>query len=606
MASDAPSPFGVHLDQDGAEFRLWAPVADRVDLLLEGGAPEPVPMTQEERGWFRCRAEGAGAGSLYRFRIDGQSDVPDPASRFQPEGVHGPSEVVDPGAYAWRHPGWKGRPWHEAVFYELHVGTFTEEGTFDGVRDRLGSLVELGVTAVELMPVAAFPGTRNWGYDGVLPFAPHAAYGTPESLKRLVDEAHEHGLMIFLDVVYNHFGPEGNYLHAYAPDFFTGRFDTPWGDAIDFSRDQVRRFFIENALFWLEEYRFDGLRLDAVHAIEDESTPHILEELAATVLARFDGRRRVHLVLENGDNEARFLSRTDQGAPRHYAAQWNDDAHHALHVLATGEADGYYGAYVDDPVSHLGRCLAEGFTFQGEPFFHWEGQVRGEPSAHLPPTAFIDFLQNHDQVGNRAFGERITDLAEAEPLEALLAVLLLSPSPPLLFMGEEWAAPEPFPFFCDFGDELAESVREGRRREFARFPAFRDERARERIPDPNSEATFRSAILDWSRTTQSSHRNRLDLYGRLLGLRAEVIVPRLEGAPGGTAHWARLGRGGLLVRWELGDGSRLTLLFNAFDEPVDEVPPGPHGHLLYGNAQGLEEHVRTGSLPGWSVAWFLA
>ncbi len=415
-------------------------------------------------------------------------------SRFQPDDVHGASEVIDPSAYAWKHPGWCGRPWEDAVFYELHVGTFSPEGTYGGVADRLRYLKDLGVTAVELMPVADFPGARNWGYDGVAIFAPDSIYGRPEELKALVDAAHELEMMIFLDVVYNHFGPEGNYLHAFAKRFFNPDRHTPWGAAINFDGEDsrpVRDFFINNALYWLEEYRFDGLRFDAVHAIEDTSKPDILTELAETVHSRVDSRRHVHLVLENDKNESRYLGRDGALRPRHYVAQWNDDVHHAYHVVVTGEGGGYYKDYADRPGEHLARCLTEGFAYQGDPSPFREGEIRGEPSAGLPATAFVSFIQNHDQIGNRAFGERINMLAPAEAMRAATTILCLAPAPPMLFMGQEWASSRPFLFFCNLGPELVEPVREGRRKEFASFPEFSDPKARERIPDPNAETDLR-------------------------------------------------------------------------------------------------------------------
>jgi maltooligosyltrehalose trehalohydrolase len=599
-------PFGAEPVEDGVRFALWAPGAERVEVELEAGrGPAHLPMTSKGGGWFRLLAAEAGPGSRYRFRIDGGASVPDPASRFQPEGVHGPSVVVDPSAHEWRDDGWGGRAWEEAVVYELHVGTFTPDGTYDGVARRLGELADLGVTAVELMPVAAFSGTRGWGYDGVLPFAPHEPYGPPGALKSLVDACHARGLMIFLDVVYNHFGPDGNYLHLYAPQFFTDRFQTPWGDAVDFSRRAVRDFVIHNALYWLEEFRFDGLRLDAVHAIRDDGSPDILEELAEAVHRRVGRGRAVHLSLENGKNQARYLARGEDGRPRHYVAQWNDDIHHALHVVATGEDQGYYEAYADDPHHHLCRCLAEGFAYQGEPFPYGEVRERGEPSAHLPPTAFVSFIQNHDQVGNRAFGERLEALGGGAAAEALATVLLLAPSPPLLFMGEEWGAPEPFLYFCDFHDELADAVREGRRREFARFPAFRDEGARERIPDPNAEETFRRSVLDWARRGEEGHRERLELYRELLDLRRREIVPRLAGVRGVAARCRRFGAGGVAAEWRLGDGVELGLLANLSGLPNDEAPAPGSRRLLRATDPGVGGELEEGRLSPWAVAWFL-
>jgi maltooligosyltrehalose trehalohydrolase len=596
-------PFGAEIRGCGVRFRLWAPAAEQVEVALEGGGPLPMPPRGE--GWFELVTERAAAGSLYRFHTDGGPPVPDPASRFNPMDVHGPSQVVDPLAFEWRDEGWAGRPWEEAVIYELHVGAFTPAGTFAGVAGRLEYLADLGVTAIQLMPVADFPGARNWGYDGVLHFAPDSRYGHPDELKALVQAAHRLGLMVLLDVVYNHFGPEGNYLHLYAPQFFTGRHQTPWGTAIDFdgpASRTVRDFFVHNALYWLEEFRLDGLRLDAVHAILDDSAPDILEELSDAVRQGPGRERHIHLVLENDRNAARYLAPEPGGGPRRYAAQWNDDFHHALHLLLTGEADGYYRDYAGRPASHLGRCLAEGFAYQGEPSAYRHGQPRGEPSGHLPPTAFVNFLQTHDQVGNRALGERLSVLARLEALRAAVAVLLLAPSPPLLFMGEEWAAKEPFLFFCDFGPDLAAAVTEGRRKEFARFRRFADPAARERIPDPNDPDTFHRSCLDWAEPERPGHRDWLALYRRLLALRPAEIVPRLRGMEGGQGSYEPVGGTGLMVRWGLGDGSRLVLCANLGEEPLGGFPPGS-GAPLYATHDGpLPE---AGVLPAWAVVWFI-
>ena len=430
------------LDSRTTRFRLWAPDAQKVSLSVVGA--QTLPMSAEKDGWYSIDAP-YGAGTLYRFLIDDELEVPDPASRAQAGDVHAPSVVVDHAGYRWRNAEWRGRPWHETVLYELHAGLY---GGFAAVEQHLAGLVELGVTAIELMPIAEFPGDRNWGYDGVLPYAPEAAYGSPEELKHLVDTAHGLGLMVFLDVVYNHFGPDGNYLGRYARHFFRHDQQTPWGEAIDFRRCEVRDFFIDNALMWLLDYRFDGLRLDAVHAIPDRS---FLTELAERVHATVEPGRHVHLVLENEDNRASLLT---QG----FTAQWNDDGHNVLHCLLTGENQGYYADYHRDATGKLARFLGEGFIYQGQN--NRRGESRGEPSAHLPPTAFVLFLQNHDQTGNRAFGERLVSLADAEALRAATAVLLLSPMVPLLFMGEEWGARQPFLFFTSHHGELADAVRE--------------------------------------------------------------------------------------------------------------------------------------------------
>jgi maltooligosyltrehalose trehalohydrolase len=581
-------PFGAELVAEGVRFRLWAPRAGAVSLRLEGQAD--LPMAAEGGGWFGLTTDAAGAGSRYRYVIAGQA-VPDPASRYQPEDVHGSSEVVDPKAYDWRDAAWRGRRWDEIVLYELHTGTFSESGDFAGVERHLDHLVRLGVTAVELMPVADFPGARNWGYDGVLLFAPDSRYGRPEDLKHLVDACHGRGLAVFLDVVYNHFGPEGNYLHHYAPEFFTDRHQTPWGAAINFDGTEaraVRDFYVENALYWLEEFHVDGLRFDAVHAIRDDSERSILVEIAETVRRRCGETRPVHLVLENDKNEARLLR------PGLFDAQWNDDLHHALRVLTTGESEGYYADYADAPVERLGRALAEGYVYQGERS-EYRGERRGEPSAHLPPTAFVSFIQNHDQVGNNAFGTRLTRPASAEAIRVAATVYLLCPQVPMIFMGEEWGATQPFPFFCDFGPELADKVREGRRREFAKFPEFRDEAARARIPDPCAESTFASAVLDWSAVNRPPHDGWLAWYQGMLELRAREIAPRLRGIGGNAGAWRALGPGALAVSWRLGDGAQLLLLANFADSAVTLAEP-PRGRLIHA----------TGEVPKTALAPFSA
>ncbi len=530
-------PFGAEIQSDGrVRFRLWAPRLREVELCLCGGADEArLRMAVEDDGWFGMVTGFAAAGTLYAYRIDGGQHVPDPASRYQPDDVHGPSQVVDPERFDWQDGHWRGRPWEEAVIYEMHTGAGSEQGDFNGVAARLDYLVDLGVTVLELMPLADFPGRRNWGYDGVLPFAPDSSYGRPEELKALVQAAHARGLMVLLDVVYNHFGPDGNYLHLYAPAFFSTRHATPWGAGINFDGEAshtVREFFIHNALYWLEEYHLDGLRLDAVHAIADEASPDILIELAERVHEGPGRERTIHLVLENDNNASRYLERRTDGRPRWYQAQWDDDVHHALHVLLTGESDGYYQDYVDRPAWYAGRALTEGFAYQGEPSRYRDGRRRGEPSAGLPPTAFVSFFQNHDQVGNRAFGERIDALAPPEAVRAAAVVRLLSPAPPLLFMGEEFAAATPFLYFCDFAGELAQAVSDGRRAEFARFERLGDRHSRRRLPDPNDPETFACSKLDWDSRRCGEHALRLALYRELLRLRREKVVPRLRGVAG--------------------------------------------------------------------------
>jgi malto-oligosyltrehalose trehalohydrolase len=577
--------------------------------LRHGESVSRLPMSRASDGFVECTLADARPGDRYGYRIDGEITVPDPASRFQPEDVHDLSELIDPGAYTWSDGDWRGRPWQEAVLYEIHVGAFTEKGTFAGVARRLDHLVELGVTAIELMPIGAFPGRRNWGYDGVLPFAPDSNYGRPEELKRLVDEAHRRGLMVILDVVYNHFGPEGNYLGRYAPQFFDETRHTPWGAAINFDGKgsaAVRAFFIANALYWLVEFNMDGLRLDAVHAIMDSSHPDILEEIATTVRTRLGGERHVHLLLENDRNEARYLRREENAKSKLYSAQWNDDYHHAMHVVLTGESGGYYGDYAHSPMRHFARALTEGFAYQGESSPHRGNAPRGEPSADLPPCAFVDFLQNHDQIGNRAFGERISTLCAPQVTAAAAAVLLLAPHVPLLFMGEEWNAPEPFPFFCDFSGELCELIREGRRREFAKFPAFADAPMRVHIPDPIALSTYQSAVLDWSRIQQPPHRARLALYRRLLDIRRREIVPRLGGTRGGSARIEEIGERHCRLRWRLGEGSILMLDTNlSADVTRSSSSPMLQGRVLHESERDLPTQIAKGILPPWSVLWMI-
>ena len=543
----------VLLESDHTRFALWAPDAEYVSVEIENG-PSQALLPQED-GWFVLETR-CSAGSHYRYKINHELDVPDPASRAQVGDVHGYSVVVDPGAYQWQHDAWNGRPWVEAVIYELHVGAL---GGFAGVEQHLQHLADTGVTAIELMPIAQFPGSRNWGYDGVLPYAPQSSYGTPEQLKHLIDTAHGLGLAVILDVVYNHFGPDGNYLGAYARHFFRSDKKTPWGDAIDFRRREVRDFFIDNTLMWLLEYRFDGLRFDAVHAIED---PTFLKELAERVKQQTPSGRHIWLMLENEFNEAHRLEQD-------YDAQWNDDGHNTLHVLLTGETDAYYTDFAQQPTHKLARLLSEGFVYQGESTRH--GHNRGEPSAHLSPTSFVLFLQNHDQIGNRALGERLVQLSPPQALRAATALLLLSPMIPLMFMGDEWGASEPFLFFTDFHDELADAVREGRRGEFADFAAFADPAKRERIPDPNALQTFEASrpafdALLLETDKGQDHRNWLALYRELLQIRREHIVPLLEGAEALGAQV--LADKAVSARWQLAEGYILRIDLNLSEHAV--------------------------------------
>ena len=598
-------PFGAEiLDKRQVRFRLWALKADEVSVELPSNT---FPMSRLDKGWFELITSEVRPGTPYQFRIDQGCSVPDPASRYQPLGVHGPSEVVDPRAFAWKHTDWRGRPWEEAVLYELHVGTFSREGTFAGAERKLDYLAKLGITAIQLMPISSFAGKRNWGYDGVLPYAPTTCYGRPEDLKHFIDTAHSKNLMVFLDVVYNHFGPEGNYLHLYSPQYFTDRHRTPWGQAINFDGPEsrpVRDYFIHNALYWIEEYRVDGLRFDAVHAIYDESRPDFLTELAETVRKTTGQDRPIHLVLENNQNAAHYLSGNPRNAPHCYTAQWNDDIHHAAHVLLTDESDGYYGDYSGEPATHMGRCLAEGYSFQGQKSAYRRGRARGEPSRDLPASCFVSFLQNHDQVGNRAFGERITSLADSSKIKVALAVLLLAPPPPMLFMGEEFGASTPFQFFCEFDAELASKVREGRRSEFARFAEFGSPEAQTRIPDPNSEDTFLRSKLDWACLESPSHAAWLRLYQDLLACRRREIVPRLKDIQTGRAEFAVLGSKAISVVWPLLGGSNLILLANFGDQKA-RMPKVSESLVLYTTADDCSSSLQKRKMPPLSVVWLI-
>jgi maltooligosyltrehalose trehalohydrolase len=566
-----------------ARFRLWAPQVDALSLRLESS---DIAMTRDREGWFEAIVDGVEPGSSYCFVLPDRMEVPDPASRWQKDDVHGRSLVTASGSYPWATSGWKGRPWREAVIYELHVGTFTPEGTFDAARERLSHLARLGVTVVELMPLAQFAGTRGWGYDGVLPYAPHNAYGTPDALKRLIDEAHRLGLMVMLDVVYNHFGPDGNYLPVYASDFFDASRHTPWGAAIAYERGPVRDFFIQNAIYWLGEFRFDGLRLDAVDQIRDPAEPEMLVELAQRVRAAFPDRH-IHLATEDNRNIAWLHDRED-GRPVHYTAEWNDDFHNAAHVHLTGEQEGYYADFAEKPLTMIARCLAEGFAYQGEPSVHAGGTPRGEPSGHLPPTAFISFLQNHDQTGNRALGDRLSILADAAHLRALSAILLLSPHIPLLFMGEEWLETRPFLFFTDFSGQLADDVREGRRKEFAGFSSFGSEGSID-VPDPNAIETFRASKIDWDKLEADAHRDHHQFIADLLAKRHRHIVPLLDDGRPARAEVLAADDGLLAIDWRFPEGV-LRLRANLGRQPAGF--PAPSGELVHGPADAsmLDPH----------------
>jgi maltooligosyltrehalose trehalohydrolase len=603
-------PFGAELLDDGrVRFRLWAPGAAKVELSLLGLEPEEyLTMTPEDEGWFGIITEYGSSAYYYQYRIDESFYVPDPASRYQPETVHGASQIIDPNDWDWQDRDWKGRPWEEVVLYELHIGTFTAEGTFAAAKQRLDYLADLGVTALQLMPIAAFPGNRNWGYDGVLPFAPATAYGTPDELKDFIQTAHAKGLMVFLDMVYSHFGPEGNYLNQYAPAFFTDRHQMPWGSAINFDgpgSTWVRAYFLHNALYWLEEYHVDGLMFDSVHAVFDDSDatrPPFFEYLAREVRHAYGYDRHVHLVLENDNNAAHYL-RPNPAEPHdgHYNAQWNDDIHHVLHVLLTGETGGYYQDYAKNPIEHLARCLTEGFAYQGDPSAYRDGKPRGEPSADLSPLAFVNFLQNHDQIGNCAFAERLSALCSPKALQAATAIILLAPSIPLLFMGQEWAASTPFPYFVDFPEELGERIAQDRLREFAHLSDFNNSQD---MPLPNQIGTFQSAKLAWHELEQPTHQQWLNYHRQLLNLRRQYIQPRLPGMAGGQAGYRLLSERALMVSWWIADDSQLELIANLGDESVAIDSPS-NGEVIFKTDAAIADFQQPASLSPWSVVWLL-
>ncbi|PCK05579.1 MAG: malto-oligosyltrehalose trehalohydrolase [Alteromonadaceae bacterium] len=530
IRSDAPSaPFGTQIQLDGSTLiRLWAPDKKQVDikLWLKDGSCHIQTMTAEKHGWHSLSSSLAGPDDRYVFIID-DILVPDPASRYQPEGAHGASQIINPEAYHWKCQGWQGRPWAQAVIYELHIGTFTEQGTFLAAVAHLDHLQQLGITCIELMPLADFSGKHNWGYDGVLMFAPDSCYGTPDELKALIDACHKRGIMILIDLVYNHFGPDGNYLSLYARNFFSRRHHTPWGNAINFDGKQssiVRQFFIQNALYWLNEFRFDGIRFDAVQCIHDKGEPHFLEELATT-LRQHANSSHVHLILENELNSSHYLN-----AKTAYNAQWNDDIHHVMHTLITGETFSYYSDHQTLPCQRLARSLAQGFDYQGEVSHFFDDHIRGESTQGLPLNAFVSFLQNHDRIGNRPYGERITQLASQAGIEAMVAIMLLSPQIPLLFMGEEWGAETPFLFFTDFPENLSTSVEQGRMSEFAKLPGFTTPEARKNIPNPCNPESFKASKLQWSERASPKSQYWLSFYRQLLQLRQSHLQALIQHA----------------------------------------------------------------------------
>jgi maltooligosyltrehalose trehalohydrolase len=580
----------VPLPDGGVRWRVWAPRARRVELvLLEGDRRRILPMDRDARGYFDHNGANVADGQRYAYRLDGGPERPDPASLWQPDGVHAPSAVVRPGRFPWSDHGWKGVPRGDLVFYELHVGTFTPEGTFEAVIPRLPALRRLGVTALQLMPVAQFPGRRNWGYDGVHPYAAQNSYGGPQGLQRLVDGCHAAGLAVFLDAVYNHLGPEGNYLGEFGP-YFTDRYRTFWGQAFNYDgagSDAVRQYVIENARTWLEEFHLDGLRLDAVHAVFDFGPRHILREIkeAAADVARQTGRA-VHVVAESDLNDVRLLLPPGQGG---YGldAQWSDDFHHTVHAFLTREQRGYYQDF--GKAEDLAKVLQETFVYAGTYSPH-RGRRHGAPAGDLPGDRFVVSIQNHDQIGNRALGERVAVLLRPPARRLAASFMLLAPHLPLLFMGEEYGEENPFLFFCDFGDpQLVQSVREGRRREFAAFD-WQGE-----VPDPQSEGTFAASRLSWSWPEGSDRAGLRRLYADLLAARR--AWPALRDFADRTAHLFSRGESATVL--ELIRGGREAeagKTVHAFYNLTDEPQPLPGGaadgrKLLFSSEAG---HYRGG------------
>jgi len=511
---------GAVPSQGGTRFSVWAPRTERLELtLLDGLAAGVHPLARSSDGPYETWVDGAAAGDRYTFTLDGDGPLPDPASRFQPDGVHGPSQIVDPEAFAWHDAGWRSRPHRDLVIYELHVGTFTPEGTFAGVQARLPYLRDLGVTALELMPVADFPGARNWGYDGVALFAPSRAYGRPDDLRALVDAAHRHGLSVILDIVYNHLGPEGAYLPRFNPGYLTDRHRTPWGAAVNLDADgsrTVRSFILENASHWVREYHVDGLRLDATHALIDSTPKTIVQEIAETV--RAEAGRPIFVHAEDHRNLATMIEDTALGGWG-LDGVWADDFHHVVRTMVAGDTHGYYGDFAGH-TRELATILREGWLFSGAYSGHTKGP-RGTSAARVPMHRFVVCVQNHDQIGNRAFGDRLHHQVEPATWRAVSVLLLTVPMTPLLFMGQEWAASSPFQFFTDLGDNLGPLVTKGRRDEFGDFPEFSDADARRLIPDPQSPRTFVDSRLRWEEQRAAEHGRCLALYRALLALRRE-------------------------------------------------------------------------------------
>lgn len=566
------SAWGPQWLEDGrVRFRLWAPEVGPPEVVVEGAR---YPMTAVGEGWFEADVADLSEGASYRFRLPDGTEVIDPAAHALPQGLDGPSSLVNHRGYPWRTQDWTAFSWEEAVVSEIHIGTFTQEGTFAAAIEKLPHLAETGINALEILPVGQFPGERGWGYDGVGHYAPHWAYGTPDDLKAFVDAAHAHGIALYLDVVYNHFGPEGNHVPRYAPGFFLTERETPWGVALDFTRKPVRRYFIDNALHWLEHYRFDGLRFDATHEIYDASEEHVLSEIVREARGRFPDRH-IHLIAEGQRHRWGMVSYR-AARPLLYDTGWNDHFHQALNVIVTGEAGGYYADFADDPESGLALAM-EG----RRPGARSPREMVGEADyaeAHWPPQAFMNFLQNHDQVGNRAFGDRLWTRIDPPMARILTALLLLSPQIPLLFMGDEYGETNPFMFFADYTGELGEAVREGRRSEAENFGSLAPGDKETALPDPLAASTFDASKLDWSRPGSQRGKERLALHRELISLRRRHIVPLLAAREPVEGKVVKAEQGILAMDWRF---TGATLQLRARLSPGSAELPGATGRIIW-------------------------
>ena len=582
--------WGPKLHADGsATFDIWAPALPSLAVEISG---KVYPMSPIGGSWYSVTVKGVKSDSTYLYVLPDGSRVPDPASRFQPHGVFGPSRLLDHKAFGWTQNHWTGRPWEEHVFYEIHIGAFTAEGTFVAALERLPCLAEMGFTAVEIMPLAQFPGERGWGYDGVFPYAPHNAYGSPDDFKRFVDAVHRCGLAVYLDVVYNHFGPQGNVLPRLAPDFFQADNPTPWGDRLDFGQEAVRRFFLDNVIYWIEEYRLDGLRLDAVDQIEDVRDPHILQEISEAVRERFPDRH-VHLVVENPANGTDLLANCCDGR-RLFDADWNDEFHHAVHVAITGESSGHYEPFADAPFANTKKALAEGYLHEGKRTL----PIEPRPSASLPPTAFVHFLQNHDQVGNRACGDRLHTTIDRHVFRVLTEILVLSPQIPLFFMGDDHLSSRPFHFFSDYEGEVADAIRANRPREAENFGGFPPGMRPEEIADPNDRGAFTRSKVAWDQADTHEASEWRRFLPDLLAVRKKHIVPRLAGAGGHAGAVVPSEDTSIFIDWRLPGGLfRLRANLSQETRDLDECL----GQLVYASGP----HTHGNCLEAWSTRLYI-